>query len=479
MRSSGSSRGESRSRPHSSAAYPSSRSSASPTAPCQEAKQRVRSGIASAELEFPVPAHHRQPRARRVAQGGLRLRPAHRARYPCCVAAAAARRARRARRLRRARARRPPAAVPAARSSLRKRATTRAIDRLLCAATLLPKSRSPASSPCRSRHLAEAVAYLRGETSRRRADVAGGTPAAQPRPISPTCAATSAHGGRSRSPPPGGTTCCSPGRRERGRRCSRGGCRRPAAARRRRGAGGDAYPLGRRACSRRAAADRAAAVPRAAPFSASMRGDRRRGRRPAAGRGQACAPRRAAARRAARSSSARRSKRCGSRSRTASSPSHALPARRSFPARFQLIATMNLCPCGARGDPATSARARRSGIAPFRDKLSRALLDRFDLVVTVPRPRGDELAGRAGEPSEAVRGARRRRARASRGRRRDARRRRRVAHARGRTAAALGPRPGTRRAGGGDDRGARRRGRGRARARRGGALVPTAAGADR
>jgi len=43
-------------------------------------------------------------------------------------------------------------------------------------------------------------------------------------------------------------------------------------------------------------------------------------------------------------------------------------------------------------------------LAAFRDKLSRALLDRFDLVVTVPRPRAVELAVREGEASESVRG---------------------------------------------------------------------------
>jgi magnesium chelatase family protein len=38
----------------------------------------------------------------------------------------------------------------------------------------------------------------------------------------------------------------------------------------------------------------------------------------------------------------------------------------------------------------------------YRDKVSRALLDRFDLVVTVPRPRAHELSGTAGERSDAV-----------------------------------------------------------------------------
>src|SRR5919197_2153593 len=62
-----------------------------------------------------------------------------------------------------------------------------------------------------------------------------------------------------------------------------------------------------------------------------------------------------------------------------------------FPAPFQLVGTMNLCPCGARGDPAAECRCSAARLAAYRDKLSRALLDRFDLVVTVPRPRASEL----------------------------------------------------------------------------------------
>ncbi|MGB2875265.1 MAG: YifB family Mg chelatase-like AAA ATPase [Gaiellaceae bacterium] len=74
-----------------------------------------------------------------------------------------------------------------------------------------------------------------------------------------------------------------------------------------------------------------------------------------------------------------------------------------FPARFQLVATMNLCPCGARGDPAAECSCSAARLATYRDKLSRALLDRFDLLVTVPRPRARELAGSAGEDSQSVR----------------------------------------------------------------------------
>ena len=74
-----------------------------------------------------------------------------------------------------------------------------------------------------------------------------------------------------------------------------------------------------------------------------------------------------------------------------------------FPARFQVVATMNLCPCGARGDPAAECSCSAARLAAYRDKLSRALLDRFDLVVTVPRPRAQELEAGAGEGSEPVR----------------------------------------------------------------------------
>ena len=74
-----------------------------------------------------------------------------------------------------------------------------------------------------------------------------------------------------------------------------------------------------------------------------------------------------------------------------------------FPARFQLVATMNLCPCAGRGDPAAECSCSPQRLAAFRHKLSRALLDRFDLVVTVPRPRAEELAAGPSESSAPVR----------------------------------------------------------------------------
>ncbi|HEX3291035.1 MAG TPA: YifB family Mg chelatase-like AAA ATPase [Gaiella sp.] len=77
--------------------------------------------------------------------------------------------------------------------------------------------------------------------------------------------------------------------------------------------------------------------------------------------------------------------------------------RALFPARFRLVATMNLCPCGGRGDAKLECVCTPARIAAYRDKVSRALLDRFDLVVAMPRPRAEELAAGPSEPSAAVR----------------------------------------------------------------------------
>jgi magnesium chelatase family protein len=63
----------------------------------------------------------------------------------------------------------------------------------------------------------------------------------------------------------------------------------------------------------------------------------------------------------------------------------------------------HVCPCGARGDPAAECSCSAQRLARYRDKLSRALLDRFDLVVTMPRARAHELAAAEGEASAVVR----------------------------------------------------------------------------
>jgi magnesium chelatase family protein len=76
--------------------------------------------------------------------------------------------------------------------------------------------------------------------------------------------------------------------------------------------------------------------------------------------------------------------------------------RAVFPARFLLVGTMNMCPCGARGDAELQCTCSTQRLNAYRDKLSHALLDRFDLVVTMPRPRAAELAAGPSEASAAV-----------------------------------------------------------------------------
>lgn len=71
-----------------------------------------------------------------------------------------------------------------------------------------------------------------------------------------------------------------------------------------------------------------------------------------------------------------------------------------FPARFQLVAAMNPCPCGYLGDPGGRCRCSLEQIARYRNKLSGPLLDRIDLHVTVARE-STTLA-----PSQSNRGSR-------------------------------------------------------------------------
>jgi len=74
-----------------------------------------------------------------------------------------------------------------------------------------------------------------------------------------------------------------------------------------------------------------------------------------------------------------------------------------FPARFQLIAAMNPCPCGYLGDPGGRCRCTAEQVARYRARLSGPLLDRIDLHVEVPRLRPEEMSavlavGRPGIP---------------------------------------------------------------------------------
>jgi magnesium chelatase family protein len=79
-------------------------------------------------------------------------------------------------------------------------------------------------------------------------------------------------------------------------------------------------------------------------------------------------------------------------------------ARRSdFPARFQLVAAMNPCPCGHLGSPLRACRCTPEAVARYQGRISGPLLDRIDLRVEVPAVPPEALAAAPdGEPSAVV-----------------------------------------------------------------------------
>ena len=78
--------------------------------------------------------------------------------------------------------------------------------------------------------------------------------------------------------------------------------------------------------------------------------------------------------------------------------------RAEFPARFQLVAAMNPCPCGWLGHPAGKCRCTPDQVARYRGKLSGPLLDRIDLMLDVPAVDEADLSARGdGESSATVR----------------------------------------------------------------------------
>ncbi|MBK8068370.1 MAG: YifB family Mg chelatase-like AAA ATPase [Rhodanobacteraceae bacterium] len=82
-------------------------------------------------------------------------------------------------------------------------------------------------------------------------------------------------------------------------------------------------------------------------------------------------------------------------------------ARQSeFPARFQLVAAMNPCPCGYAGDPSGRCRCAPDLVTRYRSRVSGPLLDRIDIQIEVARQPTTALANHAppGEASAAVRG---------------------------------------------------------------------------
>ena len=78
--------------------------------------------------------------------------------------------------------------------------------------------------------------------------------------------------------------------------------------------------------------------------------------------------------------------------------------RAEFPARFQLIAAMNPCPCGFLGSAQRACRCSPDQVSRYQARLSGPLLDRIDLHVEVPAlPATDLLGAPPGEASSAVR----------------------------------------------------------------------------
>ena len=76
----------------------------------------------------------------------------------------------------------------------------------------------------------------------------------------------------------------------------------------------------------------------------------------------------------------------------------------TFPARFQLVAAMNPCPCGFRGDPKRQCNCSPMQIDRYLAKISGPLLDRIDIHLEVPPvPFHDLSDERGGTDSETMR----------------------------------------------------------------------------
>ena len=77
--------------------------------------------------------------------------------------------------------------------------------------------------------------------------------------------------------------------------------------------------------------------------------------------------------------------------------------RADFPARFQLVAAMNPCPCGHHGHPRIACRCTPDAVERYRHRLSGPLLDRIDVQIEVPAVPEEALTATArGEPSAAI-----------------------------------------------------------------------------
>jgi len=78
-------------------------------------------------------------------------------------------------------------------------------------------------------------------------------------------------------------------------------------------------------------------------------------------------------------------------------------ASTTYPSRIMLVAAMNPCPCGHRGDPRRDCRCAPTQVERYFGRVSGPLLERFDLQVEVPAVPYRELTGSDGESSAGVR----------------------------------------------------------------------------
>ena len=62
-----------------------------------------------------------------------------------------------------------------------------------------------------------------------------------------------------------------------------------------------------------------------------------------------------------------------------------------YPARFQLVASMNPCPCGYRGTRGNECRCDDNAVAKYVGKLSGPLLDRIDVQIEIGRVPFDDM----------------------------------------------------------------------------------------
>lgn len=75
----------------------------------------------------------------------------------------------------------------------------------------------------------------------------------------------------------------------------------------------------------------------------------------------------------------------------------------TYPTNFMLVAAMNPCKCGWKGDPERECTCSTNDILKYQKKISGPILDRIDLKIFVPRVKYEKLQeGKLAEPSSAI-----------------------------------------------------------------------------